>query len=137
MALTVNQAKKKFRAGKTFWRCLPSGDGRVWINEVCLLGKRVHSQGTMKIIGAQRLDHGPYWNRKPLLVTRGSYYLTDLCGWGTAKCFDTRRKAEKFAEDYKAGRLPDLQNKIIERELEDRLWDEMMADSYHFDAYDY
>jgi len=116
MALTKNALSKNFRAGKTFWRCLPSTKYGVDIQEVLLLGKKViRDYGSIKIMGAERL-HTSRWSSHT--VTRGDYYMGDLAGYNVAHCFDTRRKALKFKADFEAGRLPEVKRATIDHEEE-------------------
>jgi hypothetical protein len=101
MALTINNAKKNFRAGKTFWRCMPLRGGTVDIEEVCLQGKLRTRLGSLQTAGMKKDEKR--------IFGLGHYYLNDLCGYGTAKTFDTRRKAERFKIEYECGLHPNIE----------------------------
>lgn len=130
---------RNLRSGMTVWRVFGhmDDDGNIdglYAEEYHVVGKRVlhHHGGCGKGSGTIRMDWKRFESlragRRPLWMYGGrAHYLNDLHGYG---CFDTRRSAERFVAEVKAGLHPEIVEEM------ERHRDDMADMNTDMDEYD-
>ena len=122
------------RSGQTVWRVWGhanmQGEVHVDVDRYIVLGKKVlhwfskgeeyaHSSFLMKCARPELVPWQEGWDNRE---TRARF-LTDLEGLG---CFTSYRAAQRLAKDINEGRYPEITQYLIERDQDDRAFDDFL-----------